>query len=688
MPYELQRNFSSGELSPRMHYRNDRREHFQGLDKCRNMIPLPWGPAQRRHGFEFIEHIDEDIDFARLFEFEVNNSISYVIAVSENNVSVVDKMGYSVINNLAVNGDFLDVSGWSLRNNVQMLTGVCYLRRDVGTLAAIYQSIPTTAATDYRVRIRINSTEEVRIMVGVTDGGTENLDFMAKGPVIDFQFTANNTFHYVEVRAEAGDGPTIEVTSFEFHNVADIASFVTWASPWSKEEIIAMQSDMIPNNKIRYFVTKGGAMYKLERADADTWTFVPFVPTFGANPDPWAANNTPGAITFHQGRMYLGGTPNEPVGIWASKPAAYEDFDFGNPSAQVPGDALILPLDKNGEIMWMTSSDNLFVGLDNGEHVIYGIAGPVDVDNAQTEQHSAYGSSRVQALKINEQIVYVNSEGRTIRAMDFDERTEKWVSAQSSFIAEHITEGRVVNIAYGSAPFGIMWGVTLDGDLVSMCVEKDQGTVGWARHTTQGRVLSVAVVKEDGRHYPWITVFRDGNVYIERYDWDSDESMDSKKTYSDSTAKSVWPGFEHLADQTVKVYRDGVYDEERIVDSSGNITLDRDANLISAGLGAPCQFRTLPPIDERPEGNSVIHLKAWSSIIIALQNSARPYVNGVDQAKRSPATLMDTQEPYKTEIIEVGAEGWSREAYINVTLDDPHPLTIIAIGGKLSEYSL
>lgn len=688
MAYELQRNFSAGELTPKMQLRNDAgNAYFNSVTLLRNMIPEPWGPATSRRGFEHIERVPDAV-FGRLFDFNVDFATSHVVVVTNNTVFVVDKLGFSLEGNVVQNPNFAFGSDdWDERNNVTYAGGLARLRPNPGNLASIRQPVGVVQVTPYRCKIQTLSVDPVRIIGSAVEGGNEIFEEVHNGPEIQFDFTTSSSPFWLEIIADAGS-PDIFVDSVSLQEETNIDATIEFVSPWDDSEIAGLHEDMVPNNKIMYFVTRGHEVWKLTREDDGEWLFEEVLFDFGTNDDPWP-NDGPGTITFHDGRMWLGGSVEDPVTLWGSVPQEYENFDFGDPLAQTPGDAMILPLDKHGVIQWLLSNKSLFAGLDTGEHVIFGVSGPLDVDNAQTEQHSSYGSAAIQAMTVNESTVYVNTQGRKVRSMDFDDRNESFASAQISFQAEHITEGVIVDAAYGSAPFGILWFALGDGDLISCCIERDQGTLGWARHSFEGQVIAVTTLKESGRDVPWILILRnDFELSLERYAWEFPIFVDSAKFFAEEIAQQVWPGFDHLAGETVQCFADRAIHPDVLVADDGTITLNYEANSIIAGYGFKSILQTLPKIAQRETGNTFSHFKSWSKIVLSVLEGSRPIVNGEDLAARHPATPMDTGEPLVAEYLESTDVGYDFKGLITVEQDAPVPMSIIGIGGKLSEDAL
>lgn len=697
MAYELQRNFSAGEITEKMYLRNDFGErYFNSVSLMRNMIPEPWGPTSSRKGFKYLEPTFDIPDNARIFNFPVSAFVSNAVVVTGDQLYIVDKFGYVNQNQQVINSQFDNGSiWWHTVGQVVFPFGYAFLRPNDTELASIRQELSGLDPAESYI-VTVNTTDRNPFWVKVWRDADTFYEEQHSGPEAKITVAPGQTLMDVEVYVPAG-GLDVDVDRVSVIPTSSQDFYWTFPTPWDLFfRVEALKGEVAPNGNVMYFVTTGYPVYKLTRTDSPTtvptWTFEEVVFTCdwdSQNPGvvPWEGDG-PGSIAFHQGRMYLGGSYNGTNHIWASIPEEYEDFTYGELTAQLPGAALYLPLDKAGEIAWIESNSELFVGMTTGEHVIFAIQGALDVDNAHTKQHSTYGSYFVQSVTMNEQVCYVSADGRNIRALDYNDRTEKWESDNLTFVSEHITESGIRHMDSGSAPHTILWAVTFDGDLVTACFERDQGTLGWSRHHTQGRVIDVAVLKDGGRDVPYILVVRNNRFIVERYDYTNPIYMDSYIQKTSLITQTEFDGFEAFAGQTVQVLTDSAVHPDVTVTYDGKITIQYPSKQVVAGYGFNAKIVTNNKVDERETGNTFLHKKRYSSIALSVIDSARPIVNGEDLSRRSPASPMDILEPMETVYVYQTPFGFDEEAHITVEQPLPLPLTITGIGGKLKESAL
>jgi len=129
----------------------------------------------------------------------------------------------------------------------------------------------------------------------------------------------------------------------------------------------------------------------------------------------------------------------------------------------------------------------------------------------------------------------VQRNGRKVREMVESETsvTAKYVSPDLTILAEHITEGEIIQTAYSQQPDNVYYAVTGNGTLSGMTYERDQQVIGWSRSLTpgaSGNFESVAVIYGDTGDEVWTIVNRtignDTKRYIERFNpvkWEDKE---------------------------------------------------------------------------------------------------------------------------------------------------------------------
>ncbi|MGW8177961.1 MAG: hypothetical protein ACWGQW_04090 [bacterium] len=692
--YDMQRNFAAGEISPSSWLRNDLGDfHSAAVKTMRNTLPDPHGPFEARGGFEFIEHL-EGAEYCRIYDFNVNFSQAYVVAVTPDTLYILDRNGFQASGNLVQNSNFNSGDdGWD-HDEVNFDFGLAFMEpRGGANNAWLRQQVITTDESQNHI-MRVAGVDNdqispINIRIGTSAGGSQIAEFLnIPGQRAIVEFTPGVASFWIEVEVEVGNDVKI-LDSITVRSVTSV-SVVEFPSPYDTvDKIRDIQIDLVPGLTQMVLVCRDVAPHYIEFISDNIWVFEPIDFVFGPEgdePAPWGIAY-PGSVSFYDGRMALGGTREQPIHIWMSKPRDYFNFDLGDDADLQPDDALELPLDKHGQIQWLLGGKRLFAGLDTGEHVIYGYDGPITAANATTEQHSAHGSSRVQARMMDNNVIYVDPSGETVYAMDYKDTRDGYVSERLSFQADHINNGRISDLQYTTSPFRQLIFTLLSGDFTVANVDVDQGTLGWSRHDTQGRIMSVAVLEEFGIDIVWFAVQREGGIFIERYD--RNHFMDGHKQVSLTPPASSVSGFEHLANQVVQVIADGVVHPDVTITESGILNLNFDATTVVAGLGYESLVETLPQSRETRYGeNNTRHKKRYSDIYVYLLDSPRPLINGMDPYLRSPITPMGEREPNETGIVGVANTGWDEASTIAISQPLPLKMVVAGVGGKLTESKL
>ncbi|GAG61642.1 unnamed protein product, partial [marine sediment metagenome] len=276
-------------------------------------------------------------------------------------------------------------------------------------------------------------------------------------------------------------------------------------------------------------------------------------------------------------------SPGLGVSVWLSEVDDYEDFEAGVNDA----DSFEVVLPTTNNILWIEALESLIAGTGGDEWKIssndFGTA--ITPTNHNIRQQTNYGSKAMQALKVNESILFVDFVGRKIREMTYSEPVQKYVAPDLTALAEHITYSGITSIAHQRNPDSIIWCTLTDGSLVSMTYERDQNVVAWADHPIDGLVQSVCVIPGTAEDEVWITVKRTMTgvnsgvfvIYVERMasrtftDIDDCFFVNSGRTIVHNTAQTTIAGLLHLEGETVALLGDGA-DLDTYTVSSGVIT--------------------------------------------------------------------------------------------------------------------
>ena len=395
-------------------------------------------------------------------------------------------------------------------------------------------------------------------------------------------------------------------------------------------------------------------------------------------------------------------SPGSGTTIWLSEVADYEDFEEGVNDA----DSFSVTLPTTNNIMWVEALESLIAGTGGDEWKIgsndFGV--PITSTNHTIRQQTNYGSKAMQALKVNESILFVDFVGRKIRELTYSEEHGKHVAPDLSSLAEHITSSGITSIAHQRNPDSIIWCTLTDGSLISMTYERDQNVVAWANHPIDGLVQSVCVIPGSAEDEVWITVKRTMTgvnsgvfvIYVERMasrtftDIDDCFFVDSGRTIEHSSAATTTiAGLGHLEGETVALLGDGV-DLDTYTVGSGVITASTAVTTAQVGQVYTSKLEPMKPVIEAQMGTSAGSIVKVNEMGISLLDSAGVKYGTSDSALYD-IDLDDARWVNLSEIdglftgtVTVATDGgFSLEAPLIISSSSPLPLTVRALIPKM-----
>ena len=146
----------------------------------------------------------------------------------------------------------------------------------------------------------------------------------------------------------------------------------------------------------------------------------------------------PAAVTFHQNRLWFGGTLAQPDGIWGSKSGQYYNFDTGDASdndaldltANVGEIFTIRHLVSNRDLQVFTTGSELFVQAPTDK--------PVTPANAQIRRQTPFGASFVRPTVFDGATLFIQKTGSALREFLFSDSEASYTSVAVSMLAPHI----------------------------------------------------------------------------------------------------------------------------------------------------------------------------------------------------------------------------------------------------------
>jgi len=460
-------------------------------------------------------------------------------------------------------------------------------------------------------------------------------------------------------------------------------------SPYLEAELFELT--FAQSADVMYICHGSHAPRKLSRTGHTSWTLT--TPTFQWNAtSPWnATNGYPRAVSFYEQRLFFAGTSASPQTIWGSVVASYEDIRTGTNA----DDALEYAIATNrvNVIRWLMPSRDLVVGTAGGEFKVARPSGePLTPTNVSVLQQTTYGSYTVAPVQVGNAVLFTQRARRKIREFNYVFQTDSYEAPDMTLLAEHITAGYIKDMDYQQEPDSIIWVCTSDGKLLSMTYERPEDVVAWGNHVVGGEdaeVESVAVITNATQDQLWVVVKRTVNGSTVRYVeyLDPDLMVDSGITGTVSTATTSVSGLSHLEGESVQVIINGAVFPNATV-SSGAITISVPAGWsnvdIAVGLGYTSTLKTMRVEAGSSAGKAQGLKKRWNEVKVRLLDTTGVKINGDQLPFRSSANLMNAPVDAFTGDKRVTNLGWDRDGIIEVSQEQPLPMTILGIHGTLN----
>ena len=317
----------------------------------------------------------------------------------------------------------------------------------------------------------------------------------------------------------------------------------------------------------------------------------------------------PSCGDFYEERLLRAGSTKYPQTIWASKSGDYDNMEVGTND----DDGFVYTIAAKGvnAIQWIVPQNTLLIGTKGAEWKMgsSGTDEPISVSNVFVKRQSTWGSKEMQALLVNDVVLFVQRAGTKIRELTEDPMSisAKYIAPDLTILAEHITKGGIIDMAYQQEPTAIVWCVRSDGVLLGLTYERTQEVVGWHRHLTYEGLdffESVAVNTTTGEDEVWVCVQREieGETrryieYFKPWDWGSDRKdvffVDSGLSSNHGDAVNITGATK--ADPVVVTATTDLDDDDKvcIVGVKGMVEINENIYIVASKTGTTFELKDL-----------------------------------------------------------------------------------------------
>jgi hypothetical protein len=394
----------------------------------------------------------------------------------------------------------------------------------------------------------------------------------------------------------------------------------------------------------------------------------------------------PAAVTFHENRLWFGGTIAQPDGIWASKTASYFNFDVGNAEDD---DALDLTasIGEINTIRHLVSNRDLQIFTSTSEMYIPSFTEkPITPTNAQIRRQTSYGASYVRPDSFDGATIYVQKTGSVIREYIYSDQEAAYVSTGISVLSPHLISSPVqMSILRGAInrPESYAFVINNDGTMAVFTSNRAEQRAGWTQWTTEGKFHSVCTV--DDRVFCIGTydtgAGTDKHILME---FDSTLNMDFSDTFTGTAGVfDVSSHFENGA--TVKVVDGTNYLGEFTV-ASGNVDVSAVQEITSAEIGYSfnVEAETLPIDAQVTAGPLTGEPRSVNRVILDLLDTLSVSVNGKRLVIRTVSDDFSQDRTKVTGKKEFRLLGYSKDPTVKITQTAPLSLQVNGIVAEVS----
>ncbi|MBA7750916.1 hypothetical protein HV355_02735 [Enterobacter sp. RHBSTW-01064] len=457
----IKTNFTAGEVSPRLMGRVDIARYANGAKIIENAVVVVQGGVVRRPGTRFAASTKYGNKKSRLIPYVFNRSQAYMLEFGDGYMRIFQN-GKQLVNE--DNTPYEIVSPYTS----DMLSAVNYVQ-GADTMFLVHQSVKP-----HRLQRR-----------GQTDWVLEPAPFIVE-PFDEVRDTPQKwckpsvkEFVGSEITLTLSDADPGDNTSPPFTGAGwvaqDVGSYVR-----INEGLVLIKS-----------ITSSQVAVGTIRSDLSA--------TQAASPGSWTREDTvwtdefgyPGAVTLYQQRLVLAGSPKYPQTIWWSETGVYLSFEIGTED----DDAISFTLssDQLNPIVHLAQMNTLIALTYGGEFTITsGNDAAITPTNISVKNPSPYGCNGIRPVRVGTEIMFVQRAGRKLYAVAYDPDSFVSYSANDmTVLAEHITSGGVLDMAYQQQPDAFIWMVRADGVAVTMAMP--QYTVSSGQITLSRPAKSVEI---------------------------------------------------------------------------------------------------------------------------------------------------------------------------------------------------
>jgi hypothetical protein len=514
----------------------------------------------------------------------------------------------------------------------------------------------------------------VKIVRGASDAAwtasTITFDSIPK-----YAFTLSLTNPAATLTPSAVSGNITLTASAGVFSAGNVNQYIN-ATPQGRARIVQYVSATVVNAVTEYpfFNTTAVASgsWELEAGYEDAWS---------------SGKGWPRTVTFHEGRLYFGGSKSRPSTIWGSKIGLFFDFV---PTESLDDDAVEATLDTNelNVITDIISSRDFQVFTTGGEFYVpqqgTDPVTPLTFTFKAVSRNGIKPGTRVQSVETGS--IYIQRQGKSLNEFVFSDTQATYVTQRISLLSGHLLKApqRIAMRRASSTEEADLLLMTNsdDGSMAVFSIMRSQQITSPSEFITDGQFIDVGV-DVNTIYTVAKRTFNSTNKYIIElfgYDYFTDCAF----VGGAAPSKSSLP---HEG-KALNVICDGVPQGDETV-SSGSVTFDRASTAaFEVGLPFTVYAKTMPVEIKLQTGSRLGFKKRIVEINAVVNKTQHLRLNNNPVPFRSfDNPLLDAAEPEFTGIKRVnGVLGYNREAAIEISQTLPLKMNLLGLDYRVAVH--
>jgi hypothetical protein len=718
----IQTNFSTGETDPLIRGRIDLNQYYSALQKATNVTIIPQGGVRRRPGLRYVSELpstiaDDGVIFAP-FEFSVNDSYIFSIIAGRiyvfKNGSQITQIASTISSTYSQTGTTITVTAAS---HGLIAGDTVYLDFTSGTAVdgsftvatASSGSFTVTAAgslsTSGNVTMKPNhiiaptitaamlpdlnyaqsadtmlfvheDLAPLKLVRGATDASWTlsaiSFDFIPK-----HAFTLTKTSPSSTITASAKEG-TIELSAAGgVFSAADVGQYVHIKEGYgfgiarvigyiSSSKLLAVTE--IPFDKTSAY---GSGEWEIQSGYEDVWS---------------VSRGWPKSVTFHEGRLYFGGSKGRPSTVWGSVVGRFFDFDKGQSLDDEAVESTVDTNQLNAIVNCFSGRDLQFFTTGSEFYVPQGQLEPITPTNFFVKIATRNGCKpSIKPVGLDSGTLFVQRQGKSLNEFVFTDVEAAYVTNRISLLSSHLLKTPIdmaIRRATSTDESDQLYIVNDDdGSMVCYSMLRSQQVIAPSEFITDGEFLAVGV-DVDTIYVAVKRVINGSDKYfIERFD----SSLTVDCAVIGTSGSSVTAA--NLAGETVKIIADGVVLPDATASSVGVITFSRAAvSSYQVGLNYNIEVKTMPVEPRLQSGNLRGFKKRIIEVTPEFYETQSASINGqVIPFRQFDTQVLDEPVAEYTGIKKIGPLlGFDYEGVITVTQSVPLKMTLLFLEYQVS----